>query len=697
MKKKLFAIVALLMIVFGISANASAATNTIELKGIKYTESSGKYIANNVAKPDEVTMIELREKLGGLQVDYTTSFDITKYTNLEDVIVADNSSVYAIDVLKNMTTEFDLYLGGQWQFGTGFNELKIKDLYLCTPYKFDTDSAFMPDNTDNLNGTSADNIYISPFCNSVNMIATNDLEMFMTITNADEKTLVPTSIGNSEFKYQVTDFIPFAGFSYTTPYLGANGYATIMDLTNSDTLKSSVTYCIKSIDPKVQTLYIEDFSKLDRSSMMTVPTLVIENYANHSLSNISGTNLIIKNLSDTVATTDIGNFKNIRFYPAGETKDTLVSSITINTTKVEAIEKIYIPEAYKETCYAEFYNETSLMDKVETYNSEEYNFPNMSTFTSEDGNTYSVKDQTIALTTLEAGIAEIKEAGLTPVTTRAIDEQITAFKNGEDLGGTETGDEVTDEETPVISTDITGFKAATSITYSGDYTYEEVCKMVSNYILWEEGLITDLSKLNVTIDVTEKDGSFTIKVADSVKTIAESKGKITKLEESKVGDFIFVKHPAIGYGTILVDVNEKSEYTLKDVYTFIMSNEMSATSIEANLDVNTVDFKKETSGVIKASFSHLNDETYDSTIEYKILDIDELIETSKATVNVIDDETILDKTKDKLTEWFDDFKTKFEENKAVKAVTIAFGCITGILLIYGIYVIFKKLFKWLGR
>ena len=690
------------MIVFGIGTNASAATNSsLEIKGIKYTESSGKYIATNVAKPEEVTMIELRDKLGSLPVDYTTSFDITKYTNLKDVIVPDNSPEYAVNVLKNMKTEFDLYLGGQWIFAEGFNELKIKDLYLCTPYQFNTEAAYDVENISHLNGSSVDNIYIAPICNSINMFVTNDLEMYMTITNDAEKTVTPTMVGNSDFKYDVSDFVPYTGFSYTTPFLGANGYTILTDLTNSDTLRNLATYRIKSVNAKVQSLYIEDFSKLSPNSMMTVPTLVIENYTNNSLSNITGTNLIIKNLSDTVATINIGNFKNIRFYPAGETKDTLISSITINTTKVEEIDKIYIPAKYAETCYAEFYNETDLMDKVETYDSDQYSFPNMSSFISEDGNTYFVKDQTISLDTLEAGIAEIREAELTPLTTRAIDEQIASFKKGEDLSGTETGDEVTggeviDEETPVISTDISGFKAATSITYYGDYTYEEVFKMASNYLLWNEGLTADTTKLNVEINVTEKDGSFTIKISDSVKTIAESKGKITKLEESTVGEFIFVKHPAIGYGTILVDVNEESKHNLKEVYTYVMSNEMSAASITASSDITKIDFKTETEGLITSSYRHTNEETYDSTIEYQVLDIDKLIETSKAEIEV-EKENFFDKTKDKLTDWFEDFKTKFEENKAVKAATIAFGCITGILLIYGIYVIFKKLFKWLGR
>ena len=61
------------------------------------------------------------------------------------------------------------------------------------------------------------------------------------------------------------------------------------------------------------------------------------------------------------------------------------------------------------------------------------------------------------------------------------------------------------------------------------------------------------------------------------------------------------------------------------------------------------------------------------------------------------DDGKLDEIKDKLDDWFEDFKAKVEENKALKAATIAFGCITGILLLYGIYVIFKKLFRWLGR
>ena len=52
---------------------------------------------------------------------------------------------------------------------------------------------------------------------------------------------------------------------------------------------------------------------------------------------------------------------------------------------------------------------------------------------------------------------------------------------------------------------------------------------------------------------------------------------------------------------------------------------------------------------------------------------------------------------DKVNDFFGDMKTKFEENKAFKIGAIAIGSITGLLLLYGFYVLIKKIFKLLKK
>ena len=86
----------------------------------------------------------------------------------------------------------------------------------------------------------------------------------------------------------------------------------------------------------------------------------------------------------------------------------------------------------------------------------------------------------------------------------------------------------------------------------------------------------------------------------------------------------------------------------------------------------------------------------DRTYPYiEICNLESTIRTNDVVVN--GNGPVGETVSDKLNDFFDDFKVKFEENKAFKAATIALGSITGILLLWGMYSIFRKLFKWLRR
>ena len=80
-----------------------------------------------------------------------------------------------------------------------------------------------------------------------------------------------------------------------------------------------------------------------------------------------------------------------------------------------------------------------------------------------------------------------------------------------------------------------------------------------------------------------------------------------------------------------------------------------------------------------------------------VVDLEDEIKDSTAeiTKDKLTFDELVDNVKDGMNDWFNDFKNKFEENKAVKTASIIIGTITGVLLIYGVYLLIRKFIKWL--
>ena len=53
--------------------------------------------------------------------------------------------------------------------------------------------------------------------------------------------------------------------------------------------------------------------------------------------------------------------------------------------------------------------------------------------------------------------------------------------------------------------------------------------------------------------------------------------------------------------------------------------------------------------------------------------------------------------KEKFDNFFDNLKSKYEENNVFRILTITLGSILGLLLIYGAYKLIKKIIKWFRK
>ena len=108
-----------------------------------------------------------------------------------------------------------------------------------------------------------------------------------------------------------------------------------------------------------------------------------------------------------------------------------------------------------------------------------------------------------------------------------------------------------------------------------------------------------------------------------------------------------------------------------------------------------VDFTKKGATDIDGIYQVGNGSYYEYEFNVEVCNVESAIRTNEVIVD--GNGPVGENISDKLNDFFDDFKVRFEENKAFKAATIALGTITGILLIWGIWAILRKIIKWLRK
>ena len=236
-----------------------------------------------------------------------------------------------------------------------------------------------------------------------------------------------------------------------------------------------------------------------------------------------------------------------------------------------------------------------------------------------------------------------------------------------------------------------GFVALTEVMYTKDFTKEEVLRALGKNILLKDGeLYTEEYEIDYT---TKEDSNWVDVVFKSGETILLKTSIKLELIESDYS-YIFARAFQFDYGYLLMDKQATApEYTLNDVMLDVVPRFrglLKPFETEA-----TIDFTKTTTADVDGIYHVGNGSYYEYEFNVEVANIDHLVRTNDVLVDGV--EPVGETVSDKLNDFFDDFKVKFEENKAFKTATIALGTITGILLIWGIWAIISKFFKWLRR
>lgn len=238
--------------------------------------------------------------------------------------------------------------------------------------------------------------------------------------------------------------------------------------------------------------------------------------------------------------------------------------------------------------------------------------------------------------------------------------------------------------------DMQGYHGLHTIYYTNDFTVEEALRAVSRNFILKDGEKVD----NYSIEFTTKENSryvdYTIKNGET--TLLEDSVLLQKIESDY--SYVFGRMYKFDYGCLVMKKTDNApEYKLNDVLKDALSHFRGLLSPFDN--ETTIDFTKVESKEVKGVYQVGNGAYYSYEFDCDVVDLDHVVRTNECIVDgkAQTGETFVDKVND----FFGDMKTKFEENKAFKIGAIAIGSITGLLLLYGFYVLIKKIFKLLKK
>lgn len=548
-----------------------------EHNGINYAlnESENKYYAYSINSPHEVRYLALYSHLFDKEVDYS-DLDFSFYSNVIKVIINANNPNMFYTYLTGLTKEFDLYLTGQFSFNQYIKDLNIRGLYHVCPYYGNSE---VLETIEHLNGSKIDAVYSYRFGNNFwayNTSTFDDAE----ITNADGTVLEMQTITDiSQLRFDLEDFMPYEGYKVNVPYLGASGWNEVEDITNDGLIQEKITHFIRSIDNKVQTLFFDLEGFNSNNTMFSCKRLVLPHYDGQSFLNSSFDELVLVNdYEDSYNFTDFQKAKTIRFVSPENGGGTVWRGIGKNVNYIQNIEKILIPEQYAESHYQMLINDEDLGPKVELYDESTYTMPTRSSFLSTNGNIYEVEDQSLELSYLENSIFAMTLAGHTPNTETPIDVQIAEYlasvpetpdtgdqgSNG-DTGSTEDGnDEIVFED---VSEYTTGVQTIGTLMYASDRSLEEIVKLASNFMAWEDGELADPTEYDIVCNIIGGRLSITLKQEDK---IVKSVNINIDCVPAKYGEFIYVELFGTNRGVLLTDIDETRNTNINNLYDYVM-------------------------------------------------------------------------------------------------------------------------------
>ncbi len=368
-----------------------------------YLESFDRIYAKSVSNPEQVVIYN---KLSGKTVMYAGSFDLNGTETFGDIIVYDSNNFGSN--FKNKTIK-NLYMIDNY-VSTNYQTMTIENYHYIPSYKlYSSQINYSSDNVTKFNALAITNCYYYEW---------NKLffkEYADEYNSSSDKAHNFTMKTESESKYTKESFYPFEGFIPTletqgVKYFHASNSSYLPDCTTNE----EIPYEPYEVDSRIKSITVPKLTSAAAFNNITFNTFDARGQNVSTLSGVKGETIIGSNASSNFSTTNI-RFKKLYFVY----DPNAVSITSVSTYGTVSLEKIYIPEEFKEHFNAIIESEV-LGSKVEYYNGEintTFEFRN-----DESTKIYKSSDNSLNLTKTLETIKILEKSGVNVPTDGYINE-----------------------------------------------------------------------------------------------------------------------------------------------------------------------------------------------------------------------------------------------------------------------------------
>lgn len=388
-----------------------------EYGGLKYyVQSNGNINVGIVSNPETVKEIFMYYEINGKKLSYNT-IDWTKYTALEDMIVAANNLDFATTAIASVPSGTNLHLGSAANLTTALETMPFKNIYINATYYQSMNNISSTSFLNNLSSSNVEHIYYNDFFAEQYKTAMNSFNQ-ETRVNKDGTTITLSQMESN--KYPIELFYPFSSFDPSSPVFETDGYWSCSSSINI-TAQSQLQFNSISTDERVKVLDASAISAGTALPTQYFDVIYMPNNENHNFSQVKCGELVIKGVSSITASYFV-NVGAIRFLPTSTT-------VNISNNYVSPsgdLKKIYIPTEYQ-TQYQNIIDDEVLGELVEFYTYADYIAP-MNTFVDEEGNSYCSKGIKYTIEELLYGKELLTSIGLEVKEYDALDELCDSYE-----------------------------------------------------------------------------------------------------------------------------------------------------------------------------------------------------------------------------------------------------------------------------
>ena len=168
-------------------------------------------------------------------------------------------------------------------------------------------------------------------------------------------------------------------------------------------------------------------------------------------------------------------------------------------------------------------------------------------------------------------------AGVTPTTDTPVDIQIAEYyesvedvttPDAGDNGSTDNGNDSNDE---IVFEDesewTTGVNTIGTLMYASDRDLEEIVKLASNFMAWEDGELADPTEYDIICNIVGERLSITVKKDGQIK---KSVNIYIEAVPAEYGEFIYVELFGTNRGVLLTDIDESRNTNINNLYDYVM-------------------------------------------------------------------------------------------------------------------------------